>query len=106
MVGDKAPALGVSNWVKGKKVERFEKGSVYVIDFWATWCGPCLESIPHLTELQKKYGGELEIVGLNVWENAPEKVPAFVEKMGANMGYAVARIWSRLTFKPMLRCCR
>lgn len=91
MVGDPAPALAVSNWVKGRKIERFEKGRIYVVDFWATWCGPCLESIPHLTVLQEKHGDKVQMVGINVWENAPEKVPAFVEKMGAKMGYAVAQ---------------
>jgi len=50
-----------------------------------------MESIPHLSELQKKHGDKVRIIGLNVWENAPEKVPAFVEKMGATMDYAVAQ---------------
>jgi len=91
MVGDPAPALAVSDWVKGQKIERFEKGQIYVVDFWATWCGPCLESIPHLTALQKKHGDKVRMIGINVWENAPEKVPAFVEKMGAKMDYVVAQ---------------
>jgi thiol-disulfide isomerase/thioredoxin len=91
MVGDPAPALAVSEWVKGPKTERFEKGSIYVIDFWATWCGPCLESIPHLTALQERYGKKVRVIGINVWENAPEKVPAFVDKMADKMDYAVAR---------------
>jgi thiol-disulfide isomerase/thioredoxin len=91
MVGDPAPALGVSNWVKGDKLSRLEKGRVYVVEFWATWCGPCMESIPHLTELQRRHGDKLQIVGISVWENEPEKVPAFVEKLGAKMDYAVAQ---------------
>jgi len=52
-----AAALKISDWVKGKPVDLAAgKGKqVYVIEFWATWCGPCRTSIPHLTELQKKF---------------------------------------------------
>ena len=43
------------------------EGKVLVLDFYATWCAPCRESIPHLSALQNKYGAEgLQIVGLNV----------------------------------------
>src|SRR5687767_8058847 len=53
--GDSAPKLSVDKWVKGEPVKEFEKGKVYVVEFWATWCGPCITSIPHVTKLQAKY---------------------------------------------------
>ena len=53
-VGDKAPPLGKGQWVKGEPVKEFESGKVYVIENWATWCGPCIAAIPHVTEIQKK----------------------------------------------------
>ena len=60
------------------------KGKVVVLDFWATFCPPCLEEIPHLVELQNKYQ-DLQIVGLHVGgdEDKP-KVPQFVEKLKIN----------------------
>lgn len=60
------------------------KGKVVVLDFWATYCPPCLEGIPHLVELQKNHQ-DLQIVGLHVGgeEDAP-KVPAFAEKLKIN----------------------
>ncbi|MBP1767952.1 MAG: Redoxin domain protein [Candidatus Aminicenantes bacterium] len=90
MVGDPAPPIRVSAFLKGEPVTAFQKGQVYVIDFWATWCGPCRESIPHLTELQKKYGDKVRIVGVSVWEPREKDVEPFVKEWGDRMGYTVA----------------
>jgi thiol-disulfide isomerase/thioredoxin len=59
------------------------KGKAVILDFWATYCPPCIEEIPHLKELQKKYGKEnLVIIGLHVGgEEDRPKVPAFVKKL-------------------------
>ena len=58
-------------------------GKVVILDFWATYCPPCIEEIPHLMELQAKYGSEnLHIVGLHVGgEEDRPKVPEFVERL-------------------------
>ena len=66
------------------------KGKVIILDFWATYCPPCLEEIPHLVELQNKHGAQgLQIIGLHTGgvEDRP-KVPAFVEKL--KMNYVLA----------------
>ena len=90
MVGDKAPPLKVAKFVKGEPVTGFEKGKTYVVEFWATWCGPCKMSIPHLTELQEK-NKDVTIIGVSVWENDQTKVEPFVkDEMGDKMVYTVA----------------
>jgi cytochrome c biogenesis protein CcmG/thiol:disulfide interchange protein DsbE len=59
-------------------------GKVLVLDFYATWCGPCRESVPHLIGLQKKYEAQgLQVVGLNVGgPGDAERVPAFAKEFG------------------------
>jgi thiol-disulfide isomerase/thioredoxin len=88
-VGDPAPKLAVNSFVKGEPISEFEPGKNYVVEFWATWCGPCRTSIPHLTELQKK-NSDVAFIGVSVWERDQTKVKPFVEEMGDKMAYRVA----------------
>ncbi|HZW05943.1 MAG TPA: TlpA disulfide reductase family protein [Phycisphaerales bacterium] len=101
-VGDKAPAITVDSWVKGDEVKSFESGKVYVVEFWATWCGPCIASIPHLTKIQKDHP-ELTVIGVAASERMPKSkdgstpadtrldgVKEFVKKQGEGMAYRVA----------------
>jgi thiol-disulfide isomerase/thioredoxin len=63
------------------------KGKVVIVDFWATWCGPCLMSIPELVDLQEKYKAKgLVIVGISVDDDKVSKgeLVAFKEKMRIN----------------------
>ena len=87
-IGDSAPRLDVKFFAKGEPVKAFEPGKMYVVEFWATWCGPCIVSIPHLTELQKKYP-EMVFIGVSI-EAKHELVKPFVEKKGDTMSYRVA----------------
>lgn len=82
----------------GKEKKLFEyRGKVLVLDFWATYCPPCLEEIPHLVNLQNKYRDQnFEVIGLHVGgeEDLP-KVPAFIEKL--KMTYTLAFPEDKLT---------
>jgi thiol-disulfide isomerase/thioredoxin len=88
-IGSNAPKLDVKEFVKGEPVKSFEKGKTYVVEFWATWCGPCRTSIPHLTKLQKQHK-DLTIIGVAVLEQDQIAVTDFVEEMGDKMDYRVA----------------
>jgi thiol-disulfide isomerase/thioredoxin len=87
-MGDRAVPLAGLEWVKGKPV-KFEPGSVYVVEFWATWCGPCWTSIPHLTEIQHKYKDQ-KVTVIGISNETVAKVKPFVEEWGAKMDYTVA----------------
>ena len=90
-LGDPAPPLKIKEWVKGQPVNLKEaKGkNIVVVEFWATWCGPCKQSIPHLTELQKKFKDQ-GVVFIGISDETTDKVKPFVEKMGKDMDYVVA----------------
>jgi thiol-disulfide isomerase/thioredoxin len=91
-IGDKAPVLTVAKWFKGTPVDQFQPGNIYVVECWATWCGPCKEAMPHLTALAKKYSGKVTFIGVDVFEHpyAEDKVAEFVKNEGDDMGYNVA----------------
>jgi cytochrome c biogenesis protein CcmG/thiol:disulfide interchange protein DsbE len=60
------------------------RGKVVLLDFWATWCDPCREEVPHFVELQKKYGGQgLQIVGISM-DDGPEAVRDFYQRFKMN----------------------
>jgi thiol-disulfide isomerase/thioredoxin len=91
-VGDAAPELKVSQWVKGGAVSGLDSNRTYVVEFWATWCGPCRASIPHLTEMAHQFTN-VTFIGVDVWENGSDKettVAKFVKTMGEKMDYHVA----------------
>lgn len=104
-VGDDAPPLNVDTWVKGESVPSFERNHVYVVEFWATWCGPCLAGIPHLTELQDKYDGDLTIIGVSTQDtrgNNLGSVRNLVNAQGDRMDYTVAFCNSRTTWSDWM----
>ncbi len=81
--GKTAPAFTLTD-VDGKTVSLADyKGKVVMVDFWATWCGPCKLELPHLVDLQKQYADkDFVILGLSMDDDKPEMVKQFAEENG------------------------
>ncbi len=89
--GDPAPKLQVGKWVQGEPIKEFERDKAYLVEFWATWCGPCRASIPHLNEIHAKYKDKgLVVIGQDCWEGDESLVAPFIKQMGDKMTYRVA----------------
>lgn len=85
--GAEAGAAPAGAWTQpdGRRVRLEDlRGQVVVLDFWATYCPPCREEIPHLVRLQKQYGPKgFKVIGLNVGgEEDRPKIPEFVKLYG------------------------
>jgi thiol-disulfide isomerase/thioredoxin len=91
-IGDAAPPLKIKAWVKGTPVERFDKHKIYVLDFWATWCKPCLALMPHYSDLAHKYKGKATSLSIDIYEKkevSVSKIKKLVDSMGSRMDFAV-----------------
>ena len=97
-VGDPAPALTLDTFVKGKAISATTK--TYVVEFWATWCPPCRTSIPHLTDLQKKFP-KIPFVGVS--DEKSDIVEGFVKDRGPKMAYIVATDKDKTTSGDWMR---
>ena len=88
--------------LEGKPVRFQDLDADYVLlDFWGTWCGPCLDSVPHLIALQKKYGpGKLRVVGIACEDVPPEQRKAKVDDMSRKLGINYAILLSGMDGKP------
>lgn len=70
-IGSKAPAIDIEHWLsdgEGKftKVSQFQPSKVYVLEFWATWCAPCVASMPHISKLQTEFVDRgVQIIGIS-----------------------------------------
>jgi thiol-disulfide isomerase/thioredoxin len=81
-VGDPAPNLVVDRWIQSAPMGGFEPGTVYVLEFWATWCQPCQKSLPEMEALARRYAGRgLHVLGIAAAETrGPAQLERFVKE--------------------------
>jgi thiol-disulfide isomerase/thioredoxin len=86
-----APAFAVKT-VDGKTLKLSDlRNKPVIVDFWATWCGPCRASMPDLNDMHARYGAKgLTVVGLSVDETGPAPVKRFASQLGVKFTIAMA----------------
>ena len=98
-IGDPAPKLTPFEWIKGEAVTEFKKGTPYIVEFGATWCGPCHAAIPKLNDIAERYKGKVKVISIFVQEMNHEPLdtpnPKYVENVRQyvqkkEMNYTVA----------------
>jgi thiol-disulfide isomerase/thioredoxin len=107
--GAAAPALSIAKWVKGEPVAAFEPGKVYVVEFWATWCGPCLAASPHLTKLQAQHASDgLTVIGVTREDprNTLDRVEQMAKDRAHVMGYHIAWDNGRQTWDAYMQAAQ
>jgi thiol-disulfide isomerase/thioredoxin len=84
--GSVAPAFELKSIPDGKATQLAGfRGKAVLLNFWATWCGPCKIEMPWLVDLQKKYGPQgLQIVGVAMDDTSDKEIADFTHKMGVN----------------------
>jgi thiol-disulfide isomerase/thioredoxin len=95
---DPAPELKAKDLNGNELSLEAYKGKVVLLNFWATWCGPCRAEIPSLIRMQEAYKDRLQIIGMDVDDDDPEKLRAFVKNQGINYPVAMTSDAVRLAY--------
>jgi len=86
-----APSFNVKT-LDGKPLRSAElRNKPVIVDFWATWCGPCRASMPHLSSMQSRYEKRgLTVIGMSVDDGGPQNVRKFANQLGVKFTLAMA----------------
>ena len=83
-VGSKAPEFTLKS-VNGNTIRLADyKNKIVILDFWATWCGPCRRGIPDLVSIQKEFTKDVVVIGISVEQETKMEVPMFMQKQHIN----------------------
>ena len=89
-IGEPAPNLKEAVWLKGSPLLDFEPNRIYVVDLWATWCKPCLKSMPALHDLESQYKDNVTFIALSIWDPERDRVSEFIKEHGEIMPGLIA----------------
>ncbi|MEN9358801.1 MAG: hypothetical protein RL095_336 [Verrucomicrobiota bacterium] len=87
--GSDAPALNLNKWLQGESIDKLDPKGTYIIECWASWCPPCIDSLPRLNQIAKDFKGKIQILAVNVWDK-PEAAQKFLAKHGKSLSFPIA----------------
>ena len=93
LIGDTAPRLRLDTFISGIPIDNFESGRIYVVDFWTTYCKPCIELMPHLAKLTKQYKDDLSVISVNVYQKRQypkSRAVEIIDSLGKKVNFSVA----------------
>jgi len=91
VVGDPAPKIADVRWVGGEEIGNWSPGHVYVVDFWATWCPPCIDGLRNLQTLEDRLAPKnVHCIAVAVWPGEKSKPPEEVLARFPELSYSLA----------------
>lgn len=72
--GDKAPTITITDYISNTPKDKSLENKYILLEFWATWCAPCLGAVPHMNELRDKYKNRKDLLFISMTYESPEKV--------------------------------
>lgn len=79
-LNEKAPKITVTDWILNVPKDKSLDNKFIVLEFWATWCGPCIEAVPHLNEIQSKFNRK-DLYFVAITDESPEKVNRIAKRI-------------------------
>ncbi len=80
-IGDKAPLIFVQEYLKNKPKDTDLKNKYILLEFWATWCGPCLKEVPKINSIAQKYADREDVIVISITDEKPSKTKSTLKKV-------------------------
>ncbi len=82
-VGEKAPEINITDWIENVPTDKSLNGKYIVLEFWATWCGPCIAAVPHMNKIQEEFNQE-DLYYISITDESIKKVKRSLKRINFN----------------------
>jgi len=82
-VNEKAPTINITNWIENVPNDKNLNDKYIVLEFWATWCGPCIAAVPHINSIQKEFN-QKDLYYISITDESVAKVERSLKRINFN----------------------